>query len=32
MLVKNWMSKPVITVNENDSIQDAINLFKKHND
>ena len=31
MLVKNWMSKPVITVDENDSMQDAINLFKKHN-
>ena len=31
MLVKNWMSKPVITVNENDSMQDAINLLKQHN-
>ncbi len=31
MLVKNWMSKPVITVDENDSMQDAINLLKQHN-
>ncbi|MBU4186330.1 MAG: CBS and ACT domain-containing protein [Proteobacteria bacterium] len=31
MLVKNWMSKPVITVGENYSMQDAINLLKQHN-
>ena len=30
MLVKNWMSKPVITVDLNDSMQDAVNLVKKH--
>ena len=30
MLVKNWMSKPVITVGENYSMQDAINLLKQH--
>lgn len=30
MLVKNWMSKEVITVNVNDSMQDAITLLKEH--
>jgi len=30
MLVKNWMSKKVITIGENDSMQDAINLTKQH--
>ncbi len=30
MLVKNWMSKPAITVDENDSMNDAIKLLKKH--
>lgn len=30
MLVKNWMSKVVITVEEKDSMQDAIKLLKKH--
>lgn len=30
MLVKNWMSKKVITIDENDSMQDAINLTKQH--
>ncbi|MBW1698854.1 MAG: CBS domain-containing protein [Deltaproteobacteria bacterium] len=31
MLVKDWMSRPVITVDENDSIQGAMGLLKKHN-
>ncbi len=31
MIVKNWMSKPVITVEENSSMQDAVNLLKEHN-
>ena len=31
MLVKNWMSKDVITVNEDDSMQDALKLMKQHN-
>jgi len=31
MLVKNWMSKAVITVDANASMLDAINLQKKHN-
>ncbi|UCF84051.1 MAG: CBS domain-containing protein [Desulfobacteraceae bacterium] len=31
MLVKNWMSKDVITVDVNDSMQDAGKLIKKHN-
>ncbi len=31
MLVKNWMSKPAITVDVNDSMNDAIKLLKKHN-
>ncbi len=30
MLVKNWMSKKVVTIDENDSMQDAINLIKQH--
>ena len=30
MLVKTWMSSPVISINVNDSIQDAINLLKRH--
>jgi acetoin utilization protein AcuB len=30
MLVKNWMSKNVVTIDENDSMQDAINLLKQH--
>ena len=30
MLVKYWMSKPVITVDVNDSMNDAIMLLKKH--
>ena len=30
MLVKNWMSKNVITVNEDDSMQDALKLMKQH--
>jgi len=31
MLVKNWMSKDVITVDVNDSMQYAIRLLKEHN-
>ncbi len=30
MLVKNWMNKEVITVNVDDSMQDAIFLLKEH--
>lgn len=30
MLVKNWMSDSVVTVNAEDSMQDAINLLKEH--
>jgi acetoin utilization protein AcuB len=30
MLVKNWMSKNVITINEDDSMQDAMKLMKQH--
>lgn len=30
MLVKDWMSKEVITVDVNDSMQDAITLLKEH--
>ncbi len=30
MLVANWMSKNIITVNENDSMQDAMKLLKEH--
>ena len=31
MLVKDWMSKPAITIDVNDSMNDAIKLLKKHN-
>ena len=31
MLVKNWMSKNVITVDIKDSMSDAIRLLKEHN-
>jgi acetoin utilization protein AcuB len=31
MLVKNWMSKNVTTINEDDSMQDAMKLMKQHN-
>jgi acetoin utilization protein AcuB len=31
MLVKNWMSKKVITINEDDSMQEALKLMKQHN-
>jgi len=31
VLVKYWMSKPVITIDVNNSMNDAINLLKKHN-
>ena len=30
MLVKNWMSKNVITVDENDSMHDAMKHLKEH--
>ncbi len=30
MLVKNWMSTPVITVNANNSMKNAIKLLKRH--
>ncbi len=30
MLVNHWMSKPVITIDANDSMNDAIKLLKKH--
>jgi acetoin utilization protein AcuB len=30
MLVKNWMSKPAITINADALLADAINLLKKH--
>ena len=30
MLVKNWMSRPVITIDENDSMQRAIQLLKEN--
>jgi acetoin utilization protein AcuB len=30
MLVKNWMSKKVITIDANDSMQEAIKLLKEH--
>ena len=30
MLVKNWMSKPAITVNEDAMLVDALNLLRKH--
>jgi acetoin utilization protein AcuB len=31
MLVKNWMSKPAITIDENDFMNDAIKLLKNNN-
>ena len=31
MLVKNWMTKTVVTIDPNDSMQDAIRLMKDHN-
>lgn len=31
MLVKNWMSKPVVTIDVDDAMDDAIKLLKKHN-
>jgi len=31
MLVKNWMSKPVVTIDVNDAMDDAIKLMKKNN-
>ena len=31
MLVKNWMSKPVITIDENDSMEKVIALLKENN-
>jgi len=31
MLVKNWMSKPAITIDENEFMSDAIKLLKNHN-
>jgi acetoin utilization protein AcuB len=30
MLVKNWMSTPAVTIDAHSSMQDAINLLKKH--
>jgi acetoin utilization protein AcuB len=30
MLVKNWMSKKVVTIDVNDSMQDAMKLLKEH--
>ncbi len=30
MLVKEWMSKPVMTINADDSLAKTINLFKQH--
>jgi predicted transcriptional regulator len=31
MLVKNWMSKNVVTVDVNDSMQEATKLLKENN-
>ncbi len=31
MLVKNWMSTNVVTVDQDDSMEDAMDLLKKHN-
>ncbi len=31
MLVKNWMSKPAVTIDANDFMNDAIKLLKHHN-
>jgi acetoin utilization protein AcuB len=30
MLVKNWMNKPAITIDKNNSMQEAMNLMKTH--
>jgi acetoin utilization protein AcuB len=30
MLVRNWMSKNVVTINEDDSMQDAMKVMKQH--
>ena len=30
MLVKNWMSKNVVVIDVNDSMQDAMHLLKEH--
>ncbi len=30
MLVRDWMSKPAITIGTETSIQDAVRLLKKH--
>lgn len=30
MLVRNWMSKPVITIDSSDSMQEAMKLLKQH--
>jgi len=30
MLVKNWMSKPAITINADATIKDAADLLKNH--
>ena len=30
MLVRNWMSKPVITIDSNDSMQEAMKAMKQH--
>jgi len=30
MLVRNWMNRPAITINGNESIKDAMSLMKKH--
>jgi predicted transcriptional regulator len=30
MLVENWISKDVISVDINDSMQDATRIFRKH--
>ena len=31
MLVKNWMSKPAITIDEDESMYEATKLLKNHN-
>ena len=31
MLVKNWMSKKVVTIDVDDSMSDAIRMMKEHN-
>ena len=30
MLVKDWMSREVITIEEDDSMQEALKLLKEH--